>query len=371
MIVSDSVWAGYVRRMRAVDKTAARMFEAYLNTHEHDSEAGRKAAIDYAYALATRYGESSAALSCEMYDAVAEAAGMHLPAAEPAATATYGEVAKTVNGIMKQSDNAGYISSGVERLVKQAGADTTMKNAIRDGAEWAWIPRGDTCSFCIMLASNGWQLASRKTLKGDHAEHIHANCDCEFAICFNGKPSYASYDPEKYKEMYDNAEGDTWQEKLNSMRRDEYAANSDKINAQKRDAYAGRIGLKDQEKGNIIKPNYDPDIRIGKSLGAKHKDTFVRLPNGEEVLLTQGQTITKVQTIAGAGRNREIDELPILMARYPATKEELWQKRKGFGYVDYDGESFLAEIHWYEEPSVGRVEFKIKPDAGGNWFYED
>ena len=44
---------------------------------------------------------------------------------------------------------------------------------------------------------------------------------------------------------------------------------------------------------------------------------------------------------------------------------------KGFGYVDYQGESFKAELHWYEEPSVGRVEWKVKPDGDGNWFYED
>ena len=53
-----------------------------------------------------------------------------------------------------------------------------LKNAVRDGAEWAWVPHGDTCPFCITLASNGWQKASRKVLKGGHAEHIHANCDC-------------------------------------------------------------------------------------------------------------------------------------------------------------------------------------------------
>lgn len=45
------------------------------------------------------------------------------------------------------------------------------------------------------------------------------------------------YDPDKYREIYDNAEGDTWREKLNSMRRDEYVANPEKYRAQKREAY--------------------------------------------------------------------------------------------------------------------------------------
>lgn len=60
-----------------------------------------------------------------------------------------------------------------------------------------------------------------------------------------------------------------------------------------------------------------------------------------------------------------------MLIKYPQTKETEWKKEKGFGYVDYQGESFKAELHWYEEPSVGRVEWKVKPDGDGNWFYED
>ena len=83
----------------------------------------------------------------------------------------------------------------VSRLVKRAGADTTLKNAVRDGAEWAWVPHGDTCPFCITLASNGWQKASSKVLKGGHADHIHANCDCEFAIRFDHNTTVAGAYP--------------------------------------------------------------------------------------------------------------------------------------------------------------------------------
>ena len=45
-------------------------------------------------------------------------------------------------------------------------------------------------------------------------------------------------------------------------------------------------------------------------------------------------------------------------------------EEKGFGYVNYFGESYKAEIHWYEESSVGQTDWKEKPDADGNWFYE-
>ena len=97
------------------------------------------------------------------------------------------------------------------------------------------MPHGDTCPFCITLASRGWQKASKKALEGGHAEHIHANCDCEYAVRFDSRTTVAGYDPDKYLRQYANAGGD-----INAMRREQYAANKDAINAQKRAAYAAR-----------------------------------------------------------------------------------------------------------------------------------
>lgn len=237
MTIPHGLWIQYIDLLAAIDSTAAKKFTAYLNAHEVDSSEGRKTAIDYAHALAQKYGESAAAVACEFYDAVAAASGAIVPAAAPAALPEYGEVAKTVNGMLKQNQGSEATGSAIGRLVKRAGADTTLKNAIRDGAEWAWIPNGDTCGFCITLASRGWQGASRKVLKGNHAEHIHANCDCEFAIRFDSRTRYDGYDPDEYLKIYEEAEGSTPQEKINSIRRDLYEKNREKILKQKREAY--------------------------------------------------------------------------------------------------------------------------------------
>ena len=163
-----------------------------------------------------------------------------MPIAVPAETATIAETAKAINGTLK-TGNPEIVAGAVGRLVKLAGVDTMQQNAIRDGAEWAWIPRGDTCAFCITLASNGWQKASRKALKGGHAEHVHANCDCTYAIRFNDGLDVEGYEPRKYLEMYSKAEGNTPQQRINSMRREFYNENKEIINEQKRSAYAKRI----------------------------------------------------------------------------------------------------------------------------------
>ena len=230
MQITANAWNEYITRLSRLNRKAGQLMRQYIDTH---GTGDADALITYAAALVTKYGEGSAELACQMYDALAEAANAGVPAAEPAEPADYGEVARMVNATKNQ--NPANLPNGVSRLVKRAGADTTLKNAVRDGAEWAWVPHGDTCPFCITLASNGWQKASSKVLKGGHADHIHANCDCEFAIRFDHNTTVAGYDPEKYLAQYNAAGGD-----INKMRRVNYTANKERINAQKRAAYAAK-----------------------------------------------------------------------------------------------------------------------------------
>ena len=230
MQITAKTWNEYITRLSRLNQKAGQLMRQYIDTH---GTGDADALITYAAALVTKYGEGSAELACQMYDALTEAANAGVPAAEPAEPADYGEVARMVNATKNQ--NPANLPNGVSRLVKRAGADTTLKNAVRDGAEWAWVPHGDTCPFCITLASNGWQKASSKVLKGGHAEHIHANCDCEFAIRFDHNTTVAGYDPDKYLAQYNAAGGD-----INKMRRIDYAARKDAINAQKRAAYVAR-----------------------------------------------------------------------------------------------------------------------------------
>lgn len=247
MRITDKQWNRYISVLRELNNKAAEDMIRYMADHNITkvgnvfvlSSQERQELIDFAYALATKYGEGAAAAAVEMYDAIALASKANVPPAVPAPTATYGEVAKAVNGTLKQSPEI--VPSAVSRLVKTAGVDTTINNAIRDGAYFAWIPRGETCAFCLMLASNGWQKASKKALKNGHAEHIHANCDCTYAIRFGDDLFVEGYDPQQYLDMYNNADGTRWQDKLNSMRRDFYAENKETINEQKRSAYAKRI----------------------------------------------------------------------------------------------------------------------------------
>lgn len=278
MQITAKTWNDYISRLSQLNRKAGQLMQEYIN---RNGTADADALAAYAYALVTKYGEGSGELAAQMYDALAAAERAAVPAAEPAATASYNEVARMVRATQNSPPQ---MQNGVSRLVKRAGADTTLKNAIRDGAEWAWVPHGDTCAFCITLASRGWQKASEKVLKGGHAEHIHANCDCEFAIRFDHRATVAGYAPEKYLAQYNAAGGD-----VNAMRRVNYAANRERINAQKRAAYEARklstngektakIGL-DNDRYTIAEP------KISKFLlkpGAKHSAEFFDVGYSEQ-----------------------------------------------------------------------------------------
>ena len=251
MKLSAKDWNRFAQMLRKINETAYTEFSKAIIANKWNSaeymSGPQTEMLDYAYALVANYGEASAALSALMYDQIAEAEGIIVPPAIPAEVADYGAVAKAIQGAQKFSQKIDYISGVVGRLVKQAGADTTLQNALRDGAQFAWIPSGDTCAFCITLASRGWQYASQKSIKNGHAEHIHSNCDCTYAVRFDNNTTVEGYEPEKYLDMYQNAEGYTPDEKINSMRRIQYQENKDKINEQKRIAYAERKNNESKE----------------------------------------------------------------------------------------------------------------------------
>ena len=253
MRITATAWAAYTQQLAKLNKKAGQLMADYIAAH---GTGDTDALIAYAHALVTKYGEGSAELACQMYDALAAAAKAGVPAAEPAQPASYGEVARMVQATKASQPQ---MQQGVSRLVKRAGADTTLKNAVRDGAEWAWVPQGDTCAFGLTLASRGWQKASQAAIKGGHAEHIHANCDCEYAIRFDGRSTVAGYDPDKYLRQYRAADGD-----INKLRRVNYAANKERINAQKRAAYAARKAAFTSTQNRAILGSIDSDGSVKK-----------------------------------------------------------------------------------------------------------
>ena len=270
--ISEEAWKAYTDKLYNVSATAGKKMEEYVLKNGLDD---RNALIDYAYGLVTKYSEGTSALAAQMYDEIAAAENALTLSAEVIATPSYGEVAKTVHGTLKKSKNEKSLGGAIQYLVKRNGADTVLHNALRDHAQFAWIPgAGETCSFCRMLASNGWRYMSKKALKNGHAEHIHANCRCTYAIRFSEQSNIQGYDPDKYYQEYKNAlleaaeyddygRGEAGKAAVNRMRRLQYQSNkelADKIRAQKREAYAKR-------KGNGTETAFNNQVELLKKYG--------------------------------------------------------------------------------------------------------
>lgn len=273
MYISTKDWKAYINKLRALNETAAQKIIQYV---QKNGFSDTDALIRYCHAVVEKYGTGSAALAAAMYDATAAMSNAVVPSAEMAAVASYGDVAKTVHGVLKTSSNVDELSGAVARWVKKAGCDTTLQNAVRDshsvtlyssgrkkygkkqntGAQFAWIPSGDTCAFCLALAANGWQWQT-KAAAADHAEHIHSNCDCTYAVRFSNSGGIEGYDPDEIREQINsdlekqgmNGDLDSYyhgafnSDVLNAIRRQNYAQNKEEINAQKREAYEKRQEL--------------------------------------------------------------------------------------------------------------------------------
>lgn len=260
MRVSASDWKKYITKMSKLSFATSALIEDWINKNGVEDA---KALTDYAFGLVEEFGNGSATLSALMYDMIAEIQGANVPPAELAELPEYGDVAKTVYGTLKSSKNPNEIGGAVSRMVKQVGCDTTLQNAKRDRAQFAWIPSGDTCAFCLGLAANGWQYVSKNSLKSGHAEHIHSNCDCTYAVRFSDDLSFESYDPKRYLNIIDRAAenqdllGDyrsvegafagKWEQMnpkvINAVRRETYKTHKEEINEQKRDNYEKRKEL--------------------------------------------------------------------------------------------------------------------------------
>ena len=273
MVITQKEWLSYINKLWKLNQGAAQKVINYVNKN---GLGNREALIQYCNSVVETYGTGTAALSAAMYDATAAASGIAVPAAEMAPIASYGEVAKTVNGTLKTSSNVNELAGAVTRLVKKAGCDTTLQNAVRDsrsdnmyttgrkkygkkkntGAQFAWIPSGDSCAFCLALSANGWQWQTRGA-EAMHAEHIHSNCNCTYAVRFGYDGGVEGYDPDEITEQINadladqdmNPDVDDYRrgafnsDVLNAIRRQNYARNKEEINAQKRDAYEKRQEL--------------------------------------------------------------------------------------------------------------------------------
>jgi len=125
---------------------------------------------------------------------------------------------------------------------------------------------------------------------------------------------------------------------------------------------AGKDGLTSDVKESIIKASERTSFVIGKSIGAKAKIyDVIDKRTGIIYQLVEGTRISNSKVFAGYKGVKPLREetLDGLVKEFGGTAAK-WQHVKGIGVLNVDGEEVRAEIHWFQEESVGKVKFKVK-----------
>lgn len=95
---------------------------------------------------------------------------------------------------------------------KRAAGQTVLDNVAGDPRKprYARVPDGgETCSFCIMLASRGFVYRSRAT--AGELNHYHAHCRCRIVPGFGSDPAAEGYDPDFWYRLYkDEGAAEEW-----------------------------------------------------------------------------------------------------------------------------------------------------------------
>jgi hypothetical protein len=159
-------------------------------------------ALEVTYpALVAQYGDASAALAADWYE---QQTGTPATAAPPVSEdVANGRMRWAIGGILTDGPAAALslLRLITDQHVKQPGRDTIADSAHMAGIGWARVPSGgETCAFCLMLASRGAVYESAKTA-GDGGTY-HGDCDCVATPIRDASDLPSGYDPDALDAIY-------------------------------------------------------------------------------------------------------------------------------------------------------------------------
>lgn len=200
----------------------------------------RTAAFAVLDALLSTYTDLSAARAAEFYDASREAQMVRrkyraVVDSRRDPKATEGAIRAIVR-FAADGDVERFRREALDRVdteMRRAANQCVAYNAGRDPAKplYARVPVGETCGFCLMLASFGFQYTSESA-----ASHSHRKCNCRVVPSF-GDATVRGYDPER---MYGR-----FNECLSTLGgRDGIRAEWDALPKEYRDSYIAKHGNK-------------------------------------------------------------------------------------------------------------------------------
>ena len=166
----------------------------------------REFAIEVVDDAVGAFGDGASSLAADMYEGMAELSGVRVKPAVIDTSDVHGHIESEVRyqlGKFLSGDPTGFILACGSKASDQVArrANQTMRlNAKRDGFRYARVPMGgETCSFCAMLASRGFDFKTAKSA-GD-GNHYHKGCRCKVIPGFPDI-EVEGYDPDEWHERW-------------------------------------------------------------------------------------------------------------------------------------------------------------------------
>lgn len=182
----------------------------YLNDDMSEDEVA-----EIAQMLAAKYRMLGAELGAQWYDYCAKIAGVDVERAyvEQPDSESLGRrsraLAAAVPTVNVQQVLSEWLANEVVASIRETGDANLWRDYRRGtkGGRWARVPVGETCAWCLILASNGAYYVSEETALGSTPDHYHKNCNC-IAVYYADAESLGGYASTfaRYKNMYYTAD---------------------------------------------------------------------------------------------------------------------------------------------------------------------
>lgn len=168
----------------------------------------REASIGIMQDCLSVYGDKAQALSAEMFDEICEAEGIDADPGEmfddvidssKLAGKVHYYAGKLVDG-----DWDGYSGSNADLAayyVHRSALENMARNCYKNGVRYARVGTGrETCGYCFMLSSRGFDYRSEKTASAGSHEH----CDCIIVPGVDGVTKIDGYDPKGMRRRWND-----------------------------------------------------------------------------------------------------------------------------------------------------------------------
>ena len=119
----------------------------------------------------------------------------------------------------------------------------------------------------------------------------------------------------------------------------------------------GEKGLTNGGKSDSLQPSTKVIGKNGGTLKAEDMPEIIG-QNGEKLIAEKGTQVTKIYTFAGKNGKSELRKEPKLL-KIGGKKGE-WQHTTGDVKISINGQIKVAEVHWFQEPSVGMIDARVK-----------